>query len=149
MAWRKKPTIEETQREISKPAELVKVDEPTVPRKQIEPEFIKIEKMSIRYIQPYPAPDFIKFFQSLNHEDVDFVRLPLDRKTDALYLRKSISRLLQSLTGVHWDRIHELIKKYNADPELMAERDALLNMMDLATYFANMQNIEFLRDPTY
>lgn len=140
MAWRKKP-VEETL--SSSPA---KSDEPLIPRKQIEPEFIKIEKMSVRHIQPYPAPDFIQFLQTLKHEDVDFVRLPIDKRTDVLYLRKSISRLLQSLTGIHWDRIHDLIKKYNANPsESPSERDALLNIMDLATYFANVQNIEFLR----
>jgi len=134
MAWRQpKANV------ISKPVE----DRP--PKKQIVPEFIKIEKMSIRYIQPFPPPDFIKFFQNLNHEDVDFVRIPVDKKNDALYLRKSISKLLQHLTGMHWDRIEALIKKYNADPESStSERDALLCIIELAEYFADLDNIEFL-----
>lgn len=117
-----------------------------IPKKQIVPEFIKIEKMSIRYIQPYPAPDFIKFFQSLNHEDVDFVRIPISPKQDALYLRNSISKLLQTLTGIHWDKIARLINIYNKDLDA-SERNALLCIMDLATYFADKDNIELLREP--
>jgi len=137
MAWRKpkqeqlivQPTIE------------------TLPKKQIVPEFIKIEKMSIRYIQPYPPPDFIKFFQSLNHEDVDFIRIPVSKNTDALYLRKSISKLLIHLTGIHWDRIEGLIKKYNDESENSSSaRDPLLNIMNLATYFSDKDGIEFLTD---
>jgi hypothetical protein len=117
----------------------------TQPKKQIVPEFIKIDKMSIRYIQPFPAPDFITFFQSLKHEDVDFVRIPIDKKSDALYLRKSISKLLQTLTGMHWDKIEALITKYNSDPSNVTERNVLLCIMDLATYFSDKDNIEFLK----
>jgi len=103
--------------------------------------------MSIRYIQPYPPPDFIKFFQSLNHEDVDFIRIPVTKNTDALYLRKSISKLLIHLTGIHWDRIEGLIKKYNDESENSSSaRDPLLNIMNLATYFSDKDGIEFLTD---
>lgn len=144
MAWRK-PIIEKPITESPKITPLN--PEVVIPRKAIVPEFIKIEKMSIRYIQPYPAPDFIKFFQSLNHEDVDFVRIPVDKKNDVLYLRKSISKLLQTLTGIHWDKIEILITKYNADTDSTV-RNALLCIMDLATYFADKDNIEFLREPT-
>ncbi len=140
MAWRK-PELKTIEKIEIKPDA-----QPAVPKKTIVPEFIKIDKMSIRYIQPYPAPKFIEFFQELKHEDADFVRIPIDKKLDALYLRKSINKLLQSLTGMHWDRIEKLINDYNKDTT-SSERTALLNIMDIAKYFATKDNIEFLTEP--
>lgn len=125
--------------------------EAVVPKKQIVPEFIKIAKMSVRYIQPNPAPNFIEFLQHLNHEDVDFVKIPVDKKDDALYLRATIYKLLGSLTGVHWDKIRTLITRYNTEGVESGERSkvrtAILNIMDLATYFAELENVEFIREP--
>lgn len=121
------------------------------PRRQIVKADVKIGKMSIRYIYPDPAPKFIEFLQQLQHEDVDFVKIPISKKESALYLRQPITKLLCTLTGVHWDKVSDLIKLYNNDDisedTYKRVRGALLNLMDLATYFADEEHIEFIRDP--
>lgn len=127
--------------------------ETKVPKTILVAEFMEISGMSVRYIQPYPPPDFIKFFQQLKHKDVNFVRIPKNEDTDVLYMIDAISTLLYKLTGIHSDKINSLIKKYNtaADTTVMVsspERTALLNMMNLAAYFADKDGIEFLREPS-
>jgi len=87
--------------------------EQTTTKQVIVPEFIDIEKMSVRYIQPIPVPNFIEFLQHLKHKDVDFVKIPINKKDDALYLRKPISKLFGNLTGIHWDKISMMITQYN------------------------------------
>lgn len=123
-----------------------------IPKTILIAEFMDISGMSVRYIQPYPPPDFIKFFQQLKHKDVNFVRIPKNDQMDVLYMNDAISTLLYKLTGIHSDKINNLIKKYNAtlDTKISQspDRAALLNIMNLASYFADKDNIEFLREPS-
>lgn len=142
----------ETQ-ELSVPAVApIEVMEAKVPKTILVAEFMEISGMSVRYIQPYPPPDFIKFFQQLKHKDVNFVRVPKTEDIDVLFMVDAISNLLYKLTGIHSDKINGLIKKYNTstDAEIVQspERTALLNIMSLAAYFADKDNIEFLREPS-
>lgn len=118
------------------------------PKRQLVPEFITIGDFKIRYVQPEPVPDFILFLQQLQHKDVRFVKIPVTPKEDKLYLHKPIMQLL-GLTGVHWDRIENLIKRYN-DPLGKTDRDrvrdALLAIVNLTIFICDEEHIEFLRE---
>lgn len=158
MATVKKPAFErlrttETQEPLviqSVQNEIVETKAPSVPKTVLVAEFMEISGMSVRYIQPNPPPDFIRFFQQLKHKDVNFVRIPKNEDTDVLYMVEAISTLLYKLTGIHSDKINSLIKKYNTTDKLTKtpERAALLNIMNLAAYFAEKDNVEFLREPS-
>lgn len=141
-----------TETQESPVMQLIENVETKVPKTVLVAEFMEISGMSVRYIQPYPPPDFIKFFQQLKHKDVNFVRMPKNENTDILYMIDAISNLLYKLTGIHSDKINSLIKKYNASVDTTVvqspERTALLNIMNLAAYFADKDNIEFLREPS-
>jgi hypothetical protein len=123
--------------------------EPVEPRRQLVPEFIPIADMQIRYVQPEPVPDFILFLQQLRHKDVNFVKIPIGPKVDKLYLHKPIMQLL-GLTGVHWDKIENLIKRYNDSETNYDEknrvRKALLAIVNLTIFITDEENIEFLRE---
>lgn len=118
------------------------------PKRQLVPEFITIGDFKIRYVQPEPVPDFILFLQQLQHKDVKFVKIPVTLKEDKLYLHKPIMQLL-GLTGVHWDRIENLIKRYNESlgkTERDRVRDALLAIVNLTIFICEEERIEFLRE---
>jgi hypothetical protein len=146
----KKSIIEEPEKpvEIEEP-EPVEEKEPEDPRRQLVPEFITIGDFKIRYVQPEPVPDFILFLQQLQHKDVKFVKIPITPKVDKLYLHKPIMQLL-GLTGVHWDKIENLIKRYNDSETEADERDrvrkALLAIVNLTIFITDEENIEFLRE---
>lgn len=149
----KRPAFDKlrTTETVESPSTLLLTKEPEVKvaKTILVAEFMEISGMSVRYIQPYPPPDFIKFFQQLKHKDVNFIRIPINEETDVLYMIDVISTLLYKLTGIHSDKINSLIKKYNSTSEIQSlERMALLNIMNLAAYFAEKDNIEFLREPS-
>jgi hypothetical protein len=129
--------------------ELVEEPEQSEPRRQLVPEFINVDNFKIRYVQPEPVPDFILFLQQLQHKDVVFVKIPVGIKVDKLYLHKPIMQLL-GITGVHWDKIGDLIKRYNSDDTKEDERNrvrkALLAIVNLTIFTCDEENIEFLRE---
>ncbi len=128
--------------------ETVVPEKASEPKRQLVPEFITIGDFKIRYVQPEPVPDFILFLQQLQHKEVKFVKIPVTPKEDKLYLHKPIMQLL-GLTGVHWDKIENLIKRYN-DPLDKTERDrvrdALLAIVNLTIFICDEERIEFLRE---
>lgn len=135
-------TVPEKQEEV--------VQEPVAePKRHLVPEFITIGDFKIRYVQPEPVPDFILFLQQLQHKDVKFVKIPVSAKEDKLYLHKPIMQLL-GLTGVHWDKIENLIKRYNdldlGKTERDRVRDALLAIVNLTIFICDEERIEFLRE---
>lgn len=128
---------------------VIEVKEPAIPLRQIVPEFIEIGDFQVRYVQPEPVPDFILFLQQLKHKDVVFVKIPVSSKVDKLYLIKPIKQLL-GLTGVHWDKIDNLIRRYNAEETEADERErvrgALLAIVNLTIFITYEENVEFLRE---
>ena len=128
---------------------VMEVKESVIPLRQIVPEFIEIGDFQVRYVQPEPVPDFILFLQQLKHKDVVFVKIPVTSKVDKLYLIKPIKQLL-GLTGVHWDKIDNLIRRYNAEETETDERErirgALLAIVNLTIFITHEENIEFLRE---
>ena len=125
------------------------VEQEKEPRRQLIPEFIPIENFKIRYVQPEPVPEPILFLQQLRHKDVNFVKIPIRSKVDKLYLHKPIMQLL-GLTGVHWDKIEDIIKRYNNSDLEQDEHDrvrkALLAIVNLTIFITDEENIEFLRE---
>lgn len=134
---------------VPEPQETVVPDQTPEPKRQLVPEFITIGDFKIRYVQPEPVPDFILFLQQLQHKDVKFVKIPVTTKEDKLYLHKPIMQLL-GLTGVHWDRIENLIKRYNdsnlGKTDRDRVRDALLAIVNLTIFICEEERIEFLRE---
>jgi hypothetical protein len=116
--------------------------------KQIVEPRIKLGRFAIRYVQPDPVPQEIELLQKLGDEGLDLVKIPINKKEDKIYMRGPIHTLL-NVTGIHWDKITDLVNDYNND-ELMKNREhirvALLNLVDLAIYYCDKEGIEFLRE---
>ena len=119
-------------------------------KRRIVDDFVKVGDFSICYVQPDPLPSFVEMFQKLRHKDVDFVKIPVNSKEDKLYLRPAISKLL-TRTGIHWDKVKDLINEYNSDEEAAKKerantREVLLNLVNLSIYFCEKEGVEFLRE---
>ena len=116
--------------------------------KQIVGPRIKLGRFAIRYVQPDPVPQEIDLLQKLGDEGLDLVKVPINKKEDKIYMREPIHKLL-NVTGMHWDKITDIINDYN-DDELMKEREtiraALLNLVEFAMYCCNKEEIEFLTE---
>ena len=119
--------------------------------KQIIEPLVPIGDFSIYYVQPDPLPPFMDTLQKLKHKNVDFVKIPINAQEDLLYLRWAIVKLIGT-TGVYTDKIKDLIDKYNSNlPENTKRRDqyrrALLDLVNVASFFCKEEGVEFLRSP--
>ena len=112
---------------------------------------------NIGYVQTDPLPQHIAYLQESGLKGLEFVKIPVTSKTDRLYLYDSIKQLM-SMCGVNWDDLEELIDIYNGKcviPEILkvrgydmgAIRSSILSLFNIATYFTDRHNIEFLSDP--
>lgn len=127
-----------------------KVDEPEQPKKQELRQAVKryvpiAGNFEVCYVQPIPLPGHIEILQKLRATGLDLVKIPIDEKTDMLYIRDNINRLLKQC-NLQWDYIEEVIKAYQADDKTDEDRKALINIVNVARDFCKRRNIEFLTE---
>ncbi len=112
---------------------------------------------NIGYVQVDPLPSHIAYLQESGLRGLEFVKIPISPKTDRLYLRNSIKKLL-FMCGANWDDMELLIDIYNQTeeiPQVLADqgwdtksiRRSLLALFDFAKFCTDLHEIEFLDDP--
>lgn len=115
-----------------------KLKEP-VPRKT------KFGPFKLCYVQPDPLPQFASMLQHLETDGLKFVKIPVDEKTDRLYLDAAIYRLIK-LTNMPQDYIDKCIVEYNKD-QTSANRARLLTLINITRDYCEYTDNEFLTEP--
>lgn len=99
-------------------------------------------QFKICYVQPIPLPPHIEMLQKLRANGLDLVKIPIDAKTDMLYIRDNISRILKQC-NLSWEYTEDLIQKYQ-EAETDENRQNLLNVVLVTIHYCHSRNIEFL-----
>jgi hypothetical protein len=111
--------------------------------RQIVPPYAKFHVFQICYVQPNPLPAEVELLQKLRTEGLVFVKIPIDDKSERLYLKEQIHKLIK-LTNVNGEHVDRLISDYNRSGSDVNSRSRLLNMVRMARDYCELNNIEFL-----